>query len=88
MATSPRVNSEGVVLAYGARYSWAYILVIATAIVLLVIDIIAGLGNWANLAVIVLIVIAVALRPGGVRGPKHATQAEQESAERRPPGDG
>jgi hypothetical protein len=87
MATPPRVSSGGVVLAYGARYSWAYIVVIATAIILLVIDIIADLGDWANLAVIVLIVIAVVLRPDGVRGPKHAVQAERESAERRLPGD-
>jgi hypothetical protein len=87
MATPPRVSSEGVVLAYGARYSWAYIVVIATAIILLVIDIVADLGDWANLAVILLIVIAVVLRPGGVRGPKHAVRAEQESAEQPLPGD-
>jgi hypothetical protein len=73
-----------VVLGYGARYSWAYIVVIATAIILLVIDLIAGLGAWANYVVIALIVIAVLLRPGGIRGPKHA---ERESAEQRLPGD-
>jgi hypothetical protein len=61
--------------------------VIATAIILLVIDIIADLGDWANLAVIVLIVIAVALRPGGVRGPKHAVRAERDPAERQLPRD-
>ncbi|MGH2937283.1 MAG: hypothetical protein ACRDPE_04090 [Solirubrobacterales bacterium] len=60
---------------------------IATAIVLLVIDIIAALGDWANLAVIALIVIAVVLRPGGIRGPKHAGRAERESAEQRLRGD-
>jgi hypothetical protein len=76
-----------VVLAYGARYSWAYMVVIAAAIILLVIDIIADLGGWANLVVIGLIVIAVVLRPGGVRGPKHARQAERESAEQSIPGD-
>jgi hypothetical protein len=86
MATSPRVSSEGVVLGYGARYSWAYIVVIATAIILLVIDIVADLGAWANYVVIALIVIAVILRPGGVRGPRHA-RAERESTEQRPPGD-
>jgi hypothetical protein len=61
--------------------------VIATAIILLVIDIIAGLGAWANLVVIALIVVAVALRPGGIRGPKHAARAERESAEQRPSSD-
>jgi hypothetical protein len=76
-----------VVLAYGARYSWAYVVVIAAAIILLVIDIIADLGGWANLVVIALIVIAVVLRPGGLRGPRHAGQAERESAERSFPGD-
>jgi len=84
MATQPRVNSEGVVLGYGARYSWAYIVVIAVAIILLVIDIVSDLGAWANYVVIALIAVAVVLRPGGVRGPRHA---ERESAERRPPGD-
>jgi hypothetical protein len=84
MATSPRVNSEGVVLGYGARYSWAYIVVIAAAIILLVIDIVSDLGAWANYVVIALIAIAVVLRPGGIRGPRHA---EREAAERRPPGD-
>jgi hypothetical protein len=79
MAPSRRVSSEGVILAYGARYSWAYLVVITTAIVLLVIDIIADLGGWANLVVIALIVIAVVLRPGGIRGPKHAGPAERES---------
>jgi hypothetical protein len=63
MASRRRVSSEGVVLAYGARYSWAYVVVIA------------------------LIVIAVVLRPGGLRGPRHAGQAERESAERSFPGD-
>jgi nicotinamide riboside transporter PnuC len=87
MATSPRVSSEGVVLGYGARYSWAYIVVIATAIILLLIDIISDLGDWANLAVIALIAVAVILRPGGVRGPKHAVRAERESAEQRHPDD-
>jgi hypothetical protein len=87
MATSPRVSSEGVVLAYGVRYSWAYVVVIATAIILLVIDIIADLGDWANYVVIALIVIAVVLRPGGIRGPRHAVRAERESAEQRLPSD-
>jgi len=70
-----------VVLGYGARYSWAYVVVITTAIVLLVIDIIADLGGWANFVVIALILVAVALRPGGIRGPKHAVAAERESTE-------
>jgi hypothetical protein len=86
MATSPRVNSEGVVLGYGARYSWAYIVVIAAAIILLVIDIIAGLGAWANYVVIALIIVAVVLRPGGLRGPRHA-RAERGSTEQRPTDD-
>jgi hypothetical protein len=86
MATPPRVSSEGVVLDHGARYSWAYMVVIATAIVLLVIDIIAGLGAWANYVVIALIVIAVILRPGGFRGPRHA-RADRDSTEHRLPDD-
>jgi hypothetical protein len=87
MAPSRRVSSEGVILAYGARYSWAYLVVVTTAIVLLVIDIIADLGGWANLVVIALIVIAVVLRPGGLRGPKHADPAERESTDRSLPVD-
>ena len=79
MATSPRVNSEGVVLGYGARYSWAYIVVIAAAIVLLVIDIVADLGAWANYVVIALIIVAVLLRPGGVRGPRRGADTSQDN---------
>jgi hypothetical protein len=85
MATPRRVSSEGVVFAYGARYSWAYVVVIAAAIVLLVIDLISDLGGWANFAVIALILIAVALRPGGIRGPKHVGSAERESADQSSP---
>jgi hypothetical protein len=87
MATSRRVSSEGVVLAYGARYSWPYVVVVAAAIVLLVIDLITGLGAWANYAVIALILIAVVLRPGGFRGPRHVGPAERKPTEKSLPGD-
>jgi hypothetical protein len=82
MSAQRRVDSEGVVLAYGVRYSWAYVVVILAALALLVIDLIGDLGGWANVAVIVLIVVAVVLRPGGVRGPRHAQRVQEETSER------
>jgi hypothetical protein len=62
---------------YGVRYSWAYWLVTVAAFALLIVDIFDDGAVW-NYLVIALIVIAIALRPGGIRGPRHAArQAEQ-----------
>jgi hypothetical protein len=48
-------------------YSWVYWAAIAGAFALLIVDIVDDGAIW-NLGVVVCIVIAIAVRPGGVRG--------------------
>ena len=74
-------NRRGMIGPYGARYSWAYWLVILVALVLLVVDIFDDGAVW-NYLVIALIVVAVAIQPGGIRGPRHAAREERKSAVR------
>ena len=57
-----RVDKDGML-----GYSWVYWAVIAAAFALLIVDIIDDAAIW-NYLVIVCIVIAIAVRPGGVRG--------------------
>jgi len=61
---------------YGVRYSWAYWAVILAAFALLIVDVFDDGALW-NVAVIVLIVIAIAIQPGGIRGPRHAARSER-----------
>ena len=48
-------------------YSWVYWAAIAAAFALLIVDVIDDGAIW-NIGVVVCIVIAIAVRPGGVRG--------------------
>ena len=48
-------------------YSWVYWAAIVAAFALLIVDFIDDGAIW-NLGVVVCIVIAIAVRPGGVRG--------------------
>ena len=48
-------------------YSWLYWAAIAAAFALLIVDIFDDRAIW-NYGVVVCIVIAVAVRPGGIRG--------------------
>jgi hypothetical protein len=57
---------------------WAAITV---AFALLIVDIFDDGALW-NLGVIVFIIIAIAVRPGGVRGPRAAAAAADEQAPR------
>jgi hypothetical protein len=68
-------DRRGMIGPYGARYSWAYWLVILAAFALLVVDIFDDGALW-NYLVIALIAIAIVIRPGGIRGPRHAARAE------------
>lgn len=61
---------------YGVRYSWAYWAVILAAFALLVVDIVDDAALW-NYLVIALIAIAIAIQPGGIRGPRHAARADE-----------
>ncbi|HEY6758668.1 MAG TPA: hypothetical protein VI318_04235 [Baekduia sp.] len=70
-------DRRGMVGPYGVRYSWAYWVVILAAFALLVVDIFDDGALW-NYLVIALIAIAIAIQPGGVRGPRHAARTEEQ----------
>jgi hypothetical protein len=76
-ARPDRADRRGMVGPYGVRYSWAYWVVTLAAFALLVVDIFDDGALW-NYLVIALIVIAIAIRPGGVRGPRHAARTEEQ----------
>jgi hypothetical protein len=78
---SKRVDRHGMLGPYGVRYSWVYWAAIAAAFALLIVDLIDDGAVW-NLGVVVFIVIAIAVRPGGVRGPRAAAAADDERAPR------
>jgi hypothetical protein len=71
-----RVDRHGMLGPYGVRYSWVYWAVIAAAFALLIVDIFDDGAIW-NIGVVVCIVIAIAVRPGGVRGPRAAAAADE-----------
>jgi hypothetical protein len=60
---------------YGVRYSWVYWAAIAAAFALLAVDLFDDGAIW-NLGVVVFVIIAIAARPGGVRGPRAAAAEE------------
>ena len=73
-ARQPRVTGEGMMGPYGQRYSWAYWAAVGGAAVLIILDILGVTDNEAtftNVGALVLIIIAIFLRPGGLRGPRH-----------------
>ena len=61
---------------HGVRYSWMYWAAIAAMFALLIVDIFDDGAIW-NFGVIVCIIIAIAVRPGGVRGPRAAAAADE-----------
>jgi hypothetical protein len=69
-------DRRGMIGPYGVRYSWAYWVLILAAFALLVVDVFDDGAQW-NYAVIVLLAIAIAIQPGGIRGPRHAARAEK-----------
>ena len=58
------------------RYSPLYWVVIVAAFALLVVDIFDDGALW-NYLVIALVAIAIVLRPGGVRGPRHVVRDDE-----------
>ena len=67
-------DRQGMMGPYGVRYSWVYWGAIVIAFALLIVDIFSDSWVW-NVAVIVFIVIAIAARPYGIRGPKRGHDA-------------
>jgi hypothetical protein len=78
---SKRVDRHGMLGPHGARYSWVYWAAIAAAFALLIVDIFDDGAIW-NYGVVVFIVIAIAVQPGGFRGPRAAKAADDERAPR------
>jgi hypothetical protein len=76
---SKLANREGMLDPYGIRHSWMYWAAVAAAFVFLIIDIFTDSAIW-NIAVIVCIVIAILVRPGGIRGPRAAAARDDERA--------
>ena len=56
---------------YGVRYSWVYWAAVVAAFAFLVVDIVDDSAIW-NIVVVVCLIIAIAVRPGGLRGPRAA----------------
>ena len=71
-----RVERNAMLGRYGVRYSWVYWAAIAAAFALLIVDLFDDGAIW-NIGVVVFIVIAIAVRPGGVRGRRAAAAADE-----------
>jgi len=69
-----RVDEDGML-----GYSWVYWAAIAAAFALLIVDIFDDGAIW-NYAVVVCIVIAIAVRLGGVRGRRAGAAADDKAA--------
>ena len=74
-----RVDRHGTVGRHGVRYSWVYWAAIAGAFALLIVDVFDDGAIW-NYGVIVCVIIAIAVRPGGLRGPRAAARADEATA--------
>ena len=60
----------------GVRYSWVYWAAIVAMFAFLIVDIFDDGAIW-NYAVIVSIIIAIAVRPGGIWGPRAAAAPDE-----------
>jgi hypothetical protein len=74
-----RVDRHGMLGPGGVRYSWVYWAAIAGAFALLIVDLFDDGAIW-NYGVIVFVIIAIAVRPGGLRGPRAAAAADEPTA--------
>ena len=72
-----RVDRDGMLGPYGVRYSWVYWAATAAAFALLIVDLFDDGAIW-NIGVVVFIIIGIAVRPGGIGGPRAAARAEEE----------
>jgi hypothetical protein len=70
-----RVDRHGMVGPYGVRYSWIYWVATVAAFAFLIVDLFDDGAVW-NIGVVVLLIIAIAVRPGGIRGPRAAAADE------------
>jgi asparagine N-glycosylation enzyme membrane subunit Stt3 len=63
----------------GGRYSWVYWAAIVAAFAFLIVDIFDDSSIW-NYVVILCVIVAIAVRPGGLRGPRAAAAADDAAA--------
>ena len=61
---------------YGVRYSWVYWAATAAAFAFLIVDLFDDGWVW-SIAVVVSLIIGIAVRPGGLRGPRAAARADE-----------
>jgi hypothetical protein len=71
-----RVDRHGMLGPHGVRYSWVYWAASVAALALLIVDIFDDGALW-NIGVMVFVIIAIAVRPGGIRGPRAAAAADE-----------
>ena len=71
-----RVDRQGMLGPYGVRYSWVYWAATVAAFALLIVDLFDDGAIW-NIGVVVFLIIAIAVRPGGIRGPRAAAEADE-----------
>jgi hypothetical protein len=76
---STRVDGQGTSGPGGGRYSWLYWAACAGAFAFLIVDIFDDGAIW-NYVVIVFVIIAIAVRPGGLRGRRAAVAADEAAA--------
>jgi hypothetical protein len=74
-----RVDSHGMLGPNGVRYSWVYWVAVAAAFALLIVDIFDDAAVW-NYGVVVLVIVAIAVRPGGIRGSRGSRAATADTA--------
>src|SRR3954454_24628578 len=70
-----RVDRHGMLGPYGVRYSWVYWAAAVAGFTFLIVDFFDDGAIW-NYAVIVTVIIGIAVRPGGIRGPRAAAADE------------
>jgi hypothetical protein len=73
---SNRIDRHGMVDLYGVHHSWVYWAACAVALALLIVDLFDDSAVW-NFGVLVFLIIAILVRPGGVRGPRAAAAADE-----------
>jgi asparagine N-glycosylation enzyme membrane subunit Stt3 len=74
-----RVERNAMLGRYGVQYSWVYWAAIVAMFAFLIVDIFDDGAIW-NYAVIVCIIIAIAVRPGGFWGPRGATAGKEDAS--------
>ena len=76
---STRPDMHGLTGLHGERYSWVYWAAIVAAFAFLIVDIFDDSAIW-NYAVVGCIIIAIAVRPGGVWGRRPSAATDEQAS--------